>query len=210
MSAALLIPSKPDAIFSSLRRSIEGGMSALANTLCLAGAFLLANALQPDVGWCQSNPQQSATLDSNPVGKVQNVSGTAHIEHATAVLVQANLPSPTVGQAKVGDLVYRGDVVETGVNGQLGITFADGTSVNFSSDARLEVNEFIYDPRSTSNSTLISLTQGTFNFISGAIAKSGQMKIDTPVGTIGIRGTAPRVEISKDGSVKFTTMIEEK
>jgi hypothetical protein len=185
-------------------------VNALAKTLCLAGAFLLANALQPGVGWSQSNSPQSATLDSNPVGKVQNVSGTAHIEHATAVLVQANLPSPTVGQAKVGDLVYRGDVVETAVNGELGITFADGTSVNFSSSARLEVNEFIYDPRSTSNSTLISLTQGTFNFISGAIAKSGQMKIDTPVGTIGIRGTAPRVEISKDGSVKFTTMIEEK
>jgi FecR protein len=185
-------------------------MSALANTLCLAGIILMANALPHDVAWSQSNSPQSATLDSNPVGKVQNVAGTAHIEHATAVLVQANLPSPAVGQAKVGDLVYRGDVVDTGVNGELGITFADGTSVNFSSSARLEVNEFIYDPRGTANSTLISLTQGTFSFISGAIAKTGQMKIDTPVGVIGIRGTAPRVEISKDGAVKFTTMIEEK
>jgi hypothetical protein len=188
----------------------EGGMSAFANTLCVAGVFLLANTLQPNVGWSQSNSPQSATLDTNPVGKVQNVSGTAHIEHATAVLVQANLPSPGVGQAKIGDLVYRGDVVETGVDGELGITFADGSSVNFSINAKMEVNEFIFDPHGTSNSTLVSLTQGTFSFISGAIAKTGQMKIDTPVGTIGIRGTAPRVEISKDGSVKFTTMIEDK
>jgi hypothetical protein len=36
------------------------------------------------------------------------------------------------------------------------------------------------------------------------------MKIDTSVGAIGVREPAPRVEISKDGSVKFTTMIEDK
>jgi hypothetical protein len=35
------------------------------------------------------------------------------------------------------------------------------------------------------------------------------MKVDTPVATMGIRGTTPRVEISDDGSVKFSTLIEE-
>jgi hypothetical protein len=185
-------------------------MSPFANTLRFAAAFLLINGLQPTVGWGQSNPQQPATADTSPVGKVQNVNGTARIEHPTAVVVQANLPSADVGQSKVGDPVYRGDIIQTGVDGELGITFADGTSVNFSHNARMEVNEFVYDPRGNSNSTLISLTEGTFSFISGAIAKSGQMRIDTPMGTIGIRGTAPRVEIAKDGSVKYTTMIEEK
>ncbi len=208
----MLIPPDPSAIFSQVHGLlIEGGMRALANTLCFAGMLLLANTLQPNVGWGQSNSSQSATLDTSPVGKVQNVGGTARVEHSTAVLVQANLPSPDVGQVKVGDLIYRDDVIQTGVDGELGITFADGSSVIFSANARMEINEFVYDPRGSSNSTLISLTQGTFSFISGAIAKSGgQMKIDTPVGTIGIRGTAPRVEISKDGSVKFTTMIEDK
>jgi len=185
-------------------------MGALANTLCFAGIFLLANALEPSVGWSQSNSPQPAAIDNSPVGKVQNVSGTCRVEHAAAVLVQANLPAPDVGQAKVGNLIYRGDVIQTGEDGALGITFTDGSSVNFSANARMEVNEFIYDPRGSSNTTLISLTQGTFSFISGAIAKSGQMKIDTPVGVIGVRGTAPRVEISNDGSVKFTTMIEDK
>ena len=185
-------------------------MSTFTNALCFAGALLLANALQSNYCWSQNNSPQPATLDTNPVGKVQNVSGTARVEHSTAVVVQANLPSPDAGQVKVGDLIYRDDVIQTGADGELGITFADGSSVNFSANARMEVNEFVYDPRGSSNSTLISLTQGTFNFISGSIAKSGQMKIDTPVGTIGVRGTAPRVEISKDGSVKFTTMIEDK
>jgi hypothetical protein len=35
------------------------------------------------------------------------------------------------------------------------------------------------------------------------------MKVDTPVATMGIRGTTPRVEISDDGTVKFSTLIEE-
>jgi FecR protein len=205
-----LIRSEPSATFDTFIGSIEGGMSALANSLCVAGVVVLVNALQANVTWSQTNSPQSATIDTNPVGKVQNVSGTARVEHSTAVVVQANLPSPDAGQVKVGDLIYRDDVIQTGVDGELGITFADGSSVNFSTNARMEVNEFIYDPKGSSNSTLISLTQGTFNFISGAIAKNGQMKIDTPVGTIGVRGTAPRVEISKDGSVKFTTMIEDK
>jgi hypothetical protein len=36
------------------------------------------------------------------------------------------------------------------------------------------------------------------------------MKVDTPIGIMGIRGTAPRVEILDDGTVKFSTLIEEK
>ena len=56
---------------------------------------------------------------------------------------------------------------------------------------------------------MLSLTKGTFTFVAGKIAKSGDMKVDTPVATMGIRGTTPRVEISDDGTVKFSTLIEE-
>jgi hypothetical protein len=71
------------------------------------------------------------------------------------------------------------------------------------------LNEFVYDPNGKSNSTLFSLTKGTFTFVAGKVAKTGDMKIDTPVATMGIRGTTPRVEISEDGTVKFATLIEE-
>ena len=65
------------------------------------------------------------------------------------------------------------------------------------------LNEFVYDPNSTSNSTLFNLTKGNFTFVAGKVAKTGDMKIDTPVATMGIRGTTPRVEISDDGTVNF-------
>ena len=71
------------------------------------------------------------------------------------------------------------------------------------------LNEFVYDPNSTSNTTLFNLTKGTFTFVAGKVAKTGDMKVDTPVATMGVRGTTPRIEISDDGTVRFSTLIEE-
>jgi hypothetical protein len=111
--------------------------------------------------------------------------------------------------AKVGDPVYRGDVIKTGADGRVGINFADDSSFNLSSNASMEMNEFVYNPAGKSNSTLISLAKGTFTFVAGNVAKTGSMKVDTPVATLGIRGTTPHIEISDDGTVKFSTLIEE-
>jgi hypothetical protein len=99
--------------------------------------------------------------------------------------------------------------VSTGADGRVGIVFADGTTFNVSSNARMVLNEFVYDPKSSSNSSLISLTKGTFTFIAGKVAKTGDMKIDTPVATMGIRGTTPHVEVRDDGTVAFSTLIED-
>ena len=157
-----------------------------------------------------SGQNASAAPDTNPIGKVLTVTGTVRVDHSAAITVQANLSTNGAGEAKVGDLVYRGDTIETGPDGKLGVAFADGTSFSVSPNARMEVNEFVYDPHGHSNSSLMSLTKGTFTFIAGEVAHSGSMKVDTPVGTMGIRGTTPHVEILNDGSVKFSTLIQQK
>jgi hypothetical protein len=151
-----------------------------------------------------------AASDTDPIGKVLSVTGTVRIDHPAAITVQANLPTNGVGPAKVGDFIYRGDIIQTGSDGKLGAAFADGSSFSVSANARMEVDEFVYDPHGHLNSSLMSLTKGTFTFIAGEVAQTGNMKVTTPVGTMGIRGTAPRVEISNNGSVKFSTLIEEK
>jgi len=158
----------------------------------------------------QRDPAGPASQDfaSNPIGRVVVATGSAAIERARAIIVQASVAGQ-LGQAKVGDLVYQGDVVATGADGRLGISFTDGTSFNLSSNARMALSEFVYEPNGTSNSTLLNLTKGTFTFVAGKVAKTGDMKIDTPVATMGIRGTTPHVEISDDGTVRFSTLIEE-
>lgn len=166
----------------------------------------------PGLAQAQTDPSRSAVQDhvSRPIGKVVATAGSVTIEHPSAMVIQANAnASGSTGQTVVGDPVYLGDVVQTGADGGLGINFADGTSFKLSSNARMELNEFVYDPNGKANSTLFNLSKGTFTFVAGKIAKSGEMKIDTPVATMGVRGTTPRVEISDDGTVKFATLIEE-
>jgi hypothetical protein len=187
-------------------------MQAHVTAVFVVGLILAGSALLPDSVRAQSNAAQppAGSLESSPIGKVVTTSGSVTVEHASAVIVPANLPAASgVGQTKLGDLVYKGDVVQTGADGKVGITFSDGTAFNLSSNARMVLDEFVYDPNGKSNSTLFSLTKGTFTFVAGKVAKTGDMKIETPVATMGIRGTTPHVEISDDGSVRFSTLIEE-
>jgi hypothetical protein len=183
-------------------------MTMRVRGLLLVGLCLGSIGLSSTLAWCQTGAAQPPDLDARPIGKVVTVTGTVSIEHATAIVVQANL-TPS-GQTKVGDSVYRGDIIQTRENSTLGVIFLDGTSFNATSNARMELNEFVYDPNGHSNSALLSLTTGTFNIIAGKIARTGDMKVDTPVATMGIRGTSPHIEISPDGTTKFSTLIERK
>src|SRR5882672_3068558 len=179
-------------------------------TVLVTGFVLALAGTLPGPAQAQTDSAQPAVqeLSSKPIGKVVSATGSVTLEHVSAVVVQANLAGQA-GRAKVGDLVYQGDVVQTGADGRLGINFTDGSSFNLSSNARMALNEFVYDPNGKSNSTIFNLTKGTFTFVAGNIAKTGDMKVDTPVATMGIRGTTPRVEVSDDGAVKFSTLIEE-
>jgi tetratricopeptide (TPR) repeat protein len=182
-------------------------MRERAIALSAAGLIIVAGVLPPSGARAQSRPPPAEAV-ATAIGKVVTATGSVTVQHVNAVVVQAKLGGGTAN-TKVGDFVYKGDVVSTGADSAVGITFSDGTAFNLSSNARMELNEFVYDPKGKSNSTLFNLSKGTFTFIAGKVAKTGDMKIDTPVATMGIRGTAPRVEISADGAVTFSTLVEE-
>ncbi len=185
-------------------------MCTHAIAVWVTGFVLAAAGFFPGPAHAQRDAARPAVQDiaSKPIGKVVVATGSVTIERASAPVIQVGTAGQA-GQAKVGDLVYQGDAVATGADGKVGINFTDGTSFNLSNNARMVLNEFVYDPNSTSNSSLINLTKGTFTFVAGKVAKTGDMKIDTPVATMGVRGTTPRIEISDDGTVRFSTLIEE-
>src|SRR5215467_14384261 len=91
-----------------------------------------------------------------PIGKVLKLIDPVTIEHAVAVLVQAGTDGSRI---KLGDPVYSGDVVQTGADGAIGITFSDGTTLNLPSNARMVLNEFVYDPNGKSNSIFLQSQQ---------------------------------------------------
>ncbi|MEA2772183.1 MAG: fibronectin-binding autotransporter adhesin, partial [Acetobacteraceae bacterium] len=144
----------------------------------------IVNALAGHVQYAQADGNAGA---GKVIGHVTKLVGTATaIRNGVSIILSQ------------GDNVEKGDVVQSGSGSTLGVTFIDGTVFGLSSNARMVLNEMIYDPNGSDNSTLISLVAGTISFVAGQTAKHGDMKIDTPVATMGIRGTAVLVEIDFD------------
>ncbi|MDB5565949.1 MAG: hypothetical protein JWP84_2515 [Tardiphaga sp.] len=162
----------------------------------------LVNALTGEVQLAQLGG--GATAAATVIGRVTKLTG-----NATAIRNGVSI------QLNMGDNVQKGDVVQAGADSSLGLTFIDGTVFGLSANARMVLNEMVYDPNGSSNSSLLSLVQGTITFVAGETAKHGDMKVDTPVATMGIRGTAVLVEIGfevpgQGGAppVKFQVLVE--
>ncbi|HMM92170.1 VCBS domain-containing protein [Bradyrhizobium sp.] len=149
------------------------------------GAYLTGDLINTLSGHTQfAQADGSASVAPAIIGHVTKLTG-----NATAI---RNGVSIVLNQ---GDTVHKGDVVQSGSDSTLGITFIDGTVFGLASNARMVLNEMVYDPNGSDNKSLLSLVQGTISFVAGATAKKGDMKVDTPVATMGIRGTAVLVEI---------------
>src|SRR5882672_1592166 len=141
----------------------------------------VVNALTGHVELAQAGTNPAA---GQVIGHVTKLQGSATAIRNGVSIILTN-----------GDNVEKGDVVQSGSDSTLGITFVDGTVFGLSSNARMVLNEMVYDPNGAHNSSLISLVAGTISFVAGQTAKHGDMKIDTPVATMGIRGTAVLVQI---------------
>ena len=124
--------------------------------------------------------QAHTTLPPEAIGKVEKVVGQVTLVH-----------NGVSGPLHVGDAVYKSDVVETGANSSCGIGFPDGTALDLVAGTRMALNDYSFDANSgASNNALFTLVEGTFAFVAGQVAHTGNgMKIATPVATMGIRGT---------------------
>ncbi len=134
--------------------------------------------------------------DLSPVGAVQEITGNATVTRVNGAV-------ETIG---IGTPIYAGDVVETDDNGAVNITFIDETSFAVSEDARLSIDEYVFDPATQSGTTNFSVLKGVFVFTSGLIGRDDpdDVKIETPSGSIGIRGTI----IAGDVDAGEITVIE--
>jgi len=102
-----------------------------------------------------------------------------------------------------GTIIYENDTVETSAEGAVNITFNDGTTFAVSQNASMVIDEFVYDPNQEGAGDLdISVTRGVFGYTSGFIGKEDpqDVNIETPVGSIGIRGTTFTATIPPEGS----------
>lgn len=92
----------------------------------------------------------------------------------------------------VGSVVQVGDVLDTTHNTYARIKFADNAEVVLRPDTRIRVEQYRFVPEDpSSDRSLLDLLKGGLRRISGLIGKRSppQDTIQTPVATIGIRGT---------------------
>ncbi len=117
---------------------------------------------------------QTPFVSAPTIGKLQKVMGSVTITRANVV----------VAQPAVGDLVYEGDLIETGIDGLVAIVFVDGTTFHLYESAHLVLDEFVFAPERPSNSALFRVLKGRFSFLSGLVASTGRLMIDTAVARI--------------------------
>jgi hypothetical protein len=125
----------------------------------------------------------------DPVGSVATLQGTASVTRNNATSALA-----------LRDPVYKSDVLQTNVDGTLGITFDDETTFTLKPNTRLAVDEFVYQEGGTDNAAIFNVVRGTAAFVAAEVAHTGNMKIDTPTSSLGIRGTTGLVEVPEGGT----------
>jgi hypothetical protein len=140
-------------------------MRSSLSSLAVAGVLLAA---LPD-----PSPAQEA-------GHVKVARGSVQIE-------RAGQKQP----AEVGASVQAGDVVTTGADGSVGITFLDNSLLSAGPNSVLAIDRFAFDSTTHQGAFESSLKQGTLAVVSGKLAKQSPdaMKVKTPAAVLGVRGT---------------------
>ena len=129
-------------------------------------------------------------LVSNPIAVVaQQVGIDAAVRNI--VKVKQTSAATSAQNAKVKDPVRMANDITTQPNSTLQILLLDRSNLTVGPSAQLKVDRFVYDPNKKTSAMGASIVKGTFRFLSGKPmhANPGQTSLNTPAGSIGIRGT---------------------
>jgi VCBS repeat-containing protein len=143
---------------------------------------------------------QAGPGGAQPIGQVSSATGTVTVVH----------PDGSESTLNPGDPVYQGDHLTTSANGSVGITLADGTTFSMADHGDMTLDQMVYDPSTQQGNISLSVVEGVFTFVSGQVAKTDPdaMVLQTPVATIGIRGTQVGLNIGRGGQTDVVLMPE--
>jgi hypothetical protein len=132
----------------------------------------------------------AATLSTQAIaadiGRIKTVTGQANVVRGTTTLpATAGLPLNVK------------DVLTTGKDGRIGITFVDDSRFAVGPNARISLAEFEFDDTTHKGSSLTQVDRGSLAIVSGQIAKENRdgMKVKTPTSLLAARGTRFVVDV---------------
>ena len=122
----------------------------------------------------------AAPAGAQEAGHVKVAKGAVQIERAGQKV-----------PATLGAVVQAGDVVVTGADGAVGITFLDNSLLSAGPNSVLAIDQFAFDSTTHQGSFESSLKKGTLAVVSGKLAKQSPdaMEVKTPAAVLGVRGT---------------------
>ena len=163
------------------------GRKRLGWALWFAAALLIAAAGIPSAAEAPQTAQMA--IAHEPIAQIKKVTGQAAI-------VRSGERRPAI----VGDMLFVKDIIETGADGAIGITFIDNTVFSAGPSSQIALDEFQFDSNDFRGAMLADMRQGTLAVVSGDIARStpGAMKITTPTAILGVRGTTFAVQVYGD------------
>lgn len=139
----------------------------------LAGLALVACLLAPLTA--------SAATEPAVAGKITRLKG------------EAKLTRPGAGKSALaeGSVVNVGDRIDTGDEARLELTLADDTKMTLGGNARLVIDEFVYNPEKSQGWAFLDLIKGAFRFTTGKISGMTDKKVTVKTGfaSLSVRGT---------------------
>ena len=157
---------------------------AQASVDAISGAVKLAQIQPAQAPAPATAPSPAQPAADEPIGNVATLTGSATV-------TRNNASTPL----NLQDDIFQNDVLQTSANSTLGVTFNDATTFNLTANARIAVDNYVYEEGGKQNGALFDVAKGTVAFVAAAVAKTGDMKISTPTATLGIRGTTGLVEV---------------
>jgi FecR protein len=155
----------------------------------MSGRIRLAQAQPAQAQAPAAAPSPAQPAADEPIGNVATLTGSATV-------TRNNTATPL----KLQDDIFLNDVLQTSADSTLGVTFNDATTFNLTANARITVDNYVYEDGGQQNAALFDVARGTVAFVAAAVAKTGDMKISTPTATLGIRGTTGLVEVPEGAS----------
>ncbi len=162
----------------------------------LSGVFSLALFLS--VGFSAAAQEYQGLTTDSPLFGQPSVGNASIIVRTVTGTIDEN-----VVKLALQDDIYHNELIETFDESATELSFLDETTINLGPNSSVVLDEFVYDPDPSNSSFVLSVTQGALRFTSGVLP-SEAYKINTPVATIGIRGTIVEVMVDEklqtDGS----------
>jgi ferric-dicitrate binding protein FerR (iron transport regulator) len=101
-----------------------------------------------------------------------------------------------------GDAVFQDELIRTGVSGTASLLFRDETSLAIGPSSDVRLDRFVFNPSGSAKSLAVTVGTGAMRFVSGS-SRPQSYQVNTPVATIGVRGTIFDVRVLP----KFTVIV---